>query len=219
MRTLVSIAAVVLMLAFTAGSTDAADIQGGISIEDGKIRDFHISVSKEYGADEKELVVLHKQHRIPADELPVIYYIARKAGKNPKEVIELRLEGKSYWEIAIRLELKPEHFYVPVKQHVTEPPYGRALGHFKKEKKRWVRIALTDTDMVNLVNLRLMHDRFDVSYEQIIAWRTEGASFVDINERAYYHKHGKPSPHSAAARSDDDQPKGAGKDKGKGKNK
>lgn len=199
MRTHITALTVVVLLCLLAMPIYAADNKSETSIEDGRLQDYLTTVSKQFGVDEKKLVRLNKDYHIPADALPPIYYIANKADVNPQVVIDLRLEGKAFWEIAIRLHLKAEHFYLPVKTRVTKPPYANLLAKFQADRDRWIRIALTDTEMINLINLHMMHERFDVDYTQVINWRTDGETFVEINQRAYYHKHGKPAPAAMAA--------------------
>ena len=83
----------------------------------------------------------------------------------------MRLRGHSWWDISVRFGLSPEVYYVPVAL-VPGPPYGRALGHYKKkQRKQWKTIVLTDADIVNLVELRFLSEHHAVPPERIIALR------------------------------------------------
>jgi hypothetical protein len=79
------------------------------------------------------------------------------------------------------LGLGPEIYYVPVTV-VSGPPYGRALGHYKKKhRKQWSTIVLSDADVVNLVELRFLSEHHRVAPERIIELRGGNRDFVAIH--------------------------------------
>ena len=75
----------------------------------------------------------------------------------------------------------PEVYYVPVAV-APGPPYGRALGHYKKKhRKQWRTIVLNDADVVNLVELRFLSEHYHVAPERIIELRGSDRDFVAIH--------------------------------------
>jgi hypothetical protein len=120
-------------------------------------------------------------------------------------------------EITTHLGLTAEVFYVPV-QGDPGPPYGKAYGHFKNRKKAdWGAIRLTDTDIVNFVNLKFISSHYGYSPDEVIKMRQSGKDFVSINtevksKKGKAGKDGKPLASS-------DQSGSKGKDKGKGNGK
>jgi hypothetical protein len=100
-------------------------------------------------------------------------------------------------------------YYVPVAVR-SGPPYGRAYGHYKKPRKEWNTIVLTDADVVNLVELRFISEHYHVAPERVIDLRERDVDFVTI--------HGDVSGHRvAAAKRDNDQ--GEDHDHGNGRGK
>lgn len=172
-------AALILLLLWLPGS-GRADVNFGLSIGDDGVKGFYLAVGDHYGVPEKEMVVI-RQAKVSDEELPVIFFLARRTGAAPEAIIKLRLGGKSWMDISLRLGLDAEAYYVPVK-HNPGPPYGHAYGHFnKKAKKQWREIRLNDADIVNFVNLRFVSDYYGYSPDEIIKMRENGKSFVAIN--------------------------------------
>jgi len=158
---------------------DRAFAQTAFSVS-AHIGDFHVAVANYYQVPEREVIVI-RERRIPDDEIPVALFIARHAGVPWARVVDMRLRGDSWWDISVRLGVSPEVYYVPVAV-VSGPPYGRALGHYKKKhRKEWRTIVLTDADVVNLVELRFLSEHYHVAPERIIELRGKDRDFVAIN--------------------------------------
>jgi hypothetical protein len=151
------------------------------------IGDFHVAVANYYHVPEREVIVI-RERRIPDDEIPVALFIARHAGVPWGRVVDMRMRGDSWWDISVRLGVSPEVYYVPVAV-VSGPPYGRALGHYKKKhRKEWRTIVLTDADVVNLVELRFLSEHYRVPPERIIELRGRDRDFVAIHAEVRGHK-------------------------------
>src|SRR5262245_47836925 len=193
-------------------SADRAFAQTAYSVS-ANIGNFHVAVANYYQVPEREVIVI-RERRIPDDEIPVALFIARHAGVPWGRVVDMRLRGASWWDISVRLGVKPEVYYVPVAV-VSGPPYGRALGHYKnKHRKQWSTIVLTDADVVNLVELQFLSEHYRVAPERIIELRGKERDFVVIHaEVRGGHRHDDDDD-------DDDQGQnGHARGKGKGKGK
>ena len=169
------------LVTLTAATTGAgrADAQTPFSVS-AHIGDFHVAVANYYHVPEREVIVI-RERRIPDDEIPVALFIARHAGVPWGRVVDMRLRGDSWWNISVRLGVSPDVYYVPVAV-VSGPPYGRALGHYKKKhRKEWRTIVLTDADVVNLVELRFLSEHYRVPPERIIELRGKNRDFVAIH--------------------------------------
>jgi hypothetical protein len=167
-----------LSIVATIGSERTA-AQTAVSVS-AHIGDFHVAVANYYHVPQREVIVI-RERRIPDDEIPVALFMARHAGVPSSRVVDMRLRGDSWWNISVRLGLAPEVYYVPVA--VTPgPPYGRALGHYKKKhRKEWKTIVLTDADVVNLVELRFLSEHYHVAPERIIELRGHDRDFVAVH--------------------------------------
>lgn len=189
----------------------------GVSIGDKGLKSFYLSIEEYYKVPEREVIVI-KERRIPDEEIPVVFYIAKRARVTPETIIDLRLGGMTWIDITFRYGLSPEIFYVPVKEvEVVEigPPYGKAYGYYKnKPKKEWKSIVFTDDDVINLVNLRFISEHYGYPPEAVIKMRSKGKSFVTLNDEVRLEKKERKGKHSESERG-----KGGGKGKGKGKSK
>jgi hypothetical protein len=201
------------LVIFCLASIAALAAQTAFSVA-GSIGNFHVAVSNYYHVPEREVIVI-RERRIPEDEIPVVLFIAQRARVAPATIIDLRLGGKPWREIAVRFGLGPEVFYVPVA--VTPgPPYGKAYGHYKKKPRhQWNTIVLADSDYVSLVNLRFLSDHYRMAPERVIELRGRHADFIAVNAEI---GRGRPV-RTVVVDGDDDDHHGKGKGKGKGHGK
>ena len=155
-----------------------AQAQTAVSVA-ARIGDFHVAVSNYYHVPEREVIVI-RERRISDDELPVVLFIAQRAAVAPARIVDLRLSGLSWWDISVRYGIGPEVYYVPVTV-APGPPYGHAYGHYKKHRKHWHTIVLSDDDVVNLVYLRFASDYYRVPAERVIERRGHERNVVLIH--------------------------------------
>lgn len=185
-----------------------AHAQTAVSVS-AHIGDFHVAVANYYQVPEREVIVI-RERRIRDDEIPVALFIARHASVPWSRVVDMRVRGDSWWDISVRFGLRPDVYYVPVAV-APGPPYGRALGHYKKKpRKEWKTIVLTDADIVNLVELRFLSEHYRVEPERIIALRADHHDFVAVH--ADLHRHGG---RGKVANNDERGHGGSGRGKGK----
>jgi len=159
-----------------------AEVNIGVKADESGIKEFYLAIGDHYRAPEKEVIIV-KEKGIPDDDLPVVFFLAKRAGVSPGVIIDLHLGGKSWMDITFHYGLTAEIYYLEVKK-VKGPPYGKAYGHFKnKPKKDWKTIKLVDADIVNFVNLRFLSEHYGYSPDEIIKMRSKGESFVKINAK------------------------------------
>jgi len=184
-----------------------ADAQTAVSVN-ARIGDFHVAVSNYYHVPEREVVVI-RERRISEEELPVVLFIAQRASVSPARIVDMRLSGRSWWDISVRYGIGPEVYYVPVTV-APGPPYGHAYGHYKKSRKHWNTIVLSDDDVVKLVYLRFASEYYRVPAERVIERRGRQGDVVLI--------HAEMSNHSSRRDRDDDDDQGSkGHGKGRGR--
>jgi hypothetical protein len=191
-----------------------ADVNVGVRADESGIKEFYLAIGDHYGAPEKEVVMV-RERGIPDDDLPVVYFIARRAGVPPIAVIKLRLEGRSWMDITFHYGLTAEIYYMEVGK-VEGPPYGKAYGHFKnKPRKEWNTIKLADADIINFVNLRFLSEHYGYSPDEIVRMRSEGQSFVNINAKVKKAKHDQKQREMTTAKSVEAKSPGKAKEKKK----
>jgi hypothetical protein len=143
--------------------------------------DFHVDVGVHFGVPQREVIVVREQ-RVPDYEIPVVFLIARHARVAPAAIVDLRLAGLQWWDIAGRFHVGPEVFYVP-----GGPPYGKAHGYWKKRR-------LNDAEVVDCVNVRFLSEYHRVPASQIYAMRSRGLGFTQVNAELDREEHDRRGP-------------------------
>lgn len=191
-----------------------ADVSLGATLTDEGLKSFYVAIGEHYKVKEEQVVVV-KKRSIPDEELPVVFFLASRAGVSADAIIKLRLGGDSWMQITAHYGLNPEIYYVPVaRKH--GPPYGNAYGHFKnRERKQWGDIRLSDDEIVNFVNLKFVSEHYGYSPDEVIDMRSKGKDFISINAEVKSKAKGKSQPMA----SQDGAGKGKSKDKDKGNGK
>lgn len=196
--------AITLVLSLIAGPASAA-VDIGLSIDKDGVKGFYLAIGEHYTVPQKKIEIVRKQN-IPDDELSVVFFLARHADCSPDVIVKMRLGGKSWMDIAVRFGFGADLFYVPLKD--PGPPYGKAWGHFKKNKKGKA-IRFTDTEIVAFVNLKFISQHYGHSPDEVAKMRSNGMSFTKIN--------GEVKKKRAAKKSIAAKEKTKGKSKAKGK--
>lgn len=175
--------AVFLVLVFIAPGYAADSGMGGEAAKnDPLVRSFYSAIQSYYRIPEPEIVGL-KEQGLSYEELPVVFFIAERSKTETSRAMEMRNAGRIWTEVAFRLGLMPDVFYVPVATPVNSPPYDHAYSSYsRKPKREWKTVSLTDKDVVNLVNLRFLSDNYRCPPERVIEMRASGKTFLEINE-------------------------------------
>ncbi len=170
------IIATLTILIFILTSVAQATVQFsiGVSTPEARIR----FVYSDYYNVEPD-VIYHCEHMgIPVEEVPVVLFLSKKSRVNPEVIIKWRLAGMSWYEITIKLRLKPEIFIVPIPAHIkVGPPYGRAYGYWRKHKS--LKIKLSDEEIRELINLRIASEYYKIKVEEVLK-RREKEPYIRI---------------------------------------
>jgi hypothetical protein len=201
---------ITLMAALCGMTAHASQVDLGISVADGKLRSFYIAVGDHYRVPPRAVLDLRTRYRLLDEELPLVYFLAARAHAAPQAVIDLRLGKLSWLEIALRLRLSPEIFFLPVSIERIGPPYGNAYGYYRKYGRAgdWSRLVLTDREVIDLVNLRFMSEYHGLGADVIIGMRGRHKTFIGIHDEIGRGK---------AKGGQGKEPKGAPRGKGKKK--
>lgn len=172
--------AVVFMLSPAAAVN--AGISFGLSANDEGVNGFYLGISDYNNVPQKEVIAVKKMG-IPDDELPVAFYMAAQARVKPEEIVKLRVAKTPWARIAERYKVQPAAFNLQVSAPVTGKAYGSIYRDFNGRKKvtRWNQVRLSDSDIINSVNLRFVSDHYGYSPEEVIRMREAGKDFVSIH--------------------------------------
>jgi hypothetical protein len=202
------LAGCLLVVALQSGPAVAA-VRVGATITDDGLRSFYLAIENYYRVPERELIVVRERH-VPDDELAVVFFLADRARQPAGMIVDMRLDGRSWIDIAWHFNLGSDVFYVPLDRQ-PGPPYGRAYGYFKKTKQSdWPRLRLSDADVINLVNLRFISDHYRCSPYEVTRLRHVHRSFAHVAWEA--DRRG----HRGHEGDDDRDSRRHGKDRGRG---
>ncbi|HEY4481587.1 MAG TPA: hypothetical protein VI489_01915 [Candidatus Brocadiaceae bacterium] len=191
MRIILTLLALVVLISVGQTGFAETNFSFDLSIGGEGINGFHLAIGEYYRVPQREVIVI-RERGIPDHEIPVVLFIATRAHVAPAVIIDLRLHRRKWTDITLHFGLSPEIFYVPVNIEVAGPPYGSALGHFKRvPRKKWKKIVLKDDEVINLVNLRFISEHHGYSPEEVIKLRSNGKDFVVINDEFKKGKKGK----------------------------
>ena len=179
--------AVVILTVLTAlagSSIRAAQVDLGISVADGRLRSFYIAVGDHYRVAPRVVVDYRTRYRLIDEELPLVFFLAARAHVSPQAVIELRLGRLSWLDVALRLRLSPDIFFLSLGTERIGPPYGNAYGYYWKRGRAgdWRGLALTDREVIDLVNLRFMSEYHGLGPDAIVAMRGRHRSFIAVHD-------------------------------------
>lgn len=159
-----------------------ADVAAGVSVNNAGTS-FFISIGDYFSATQNDVSAV-RERGIPDEEIPVVFFLARKAEVAPATIMELRLRGESWQLITASYGYGAEIFYVPVEPNAeVAPPYGHAYGYYRdKPRKEWNRMSLQDSEIINLVNLKFLSEHFSYPADSIMQKRHADERFYTIND-------------------------------------
>lgn len=180
---------VLALLAAPAGA--GIDVDFGAAVSIGDDTDLYFAISSRYFDRDRPSVESWWTHCHHPDDLAVALFISKRSGRSPDFVFSLRKRGLSWWEISARVGLPAGVWFVPVTRD-PGPPYGKAYGHWKKQKRNPEAVfTLTDGDIRNLVAVRMVHEYYGVPVEVAMEWRASGRDLRALVSAEYKERHGK----------------------------
>lgn len=132
-----------------------------------ELRLYMRALAREFGTTGRELEILQGWVNHPS-ELPVLLFVADRAGVTTDVVGSLRNSGQSWQRIALRFGLGPATFRVPVGNATAEGVLARPVREFTRPAGDWHQIAMTDLEITALVNLRVLSHQLDVPPDELL---------------------------------------------------
>ncbi|MGE5430136.1 MAG: hypothetical protein ACM3QX_03630 [Syntrophomonadaceae bacterium] len=154
-----------------------AQINAGISMGRGGLNGFYMTVGNYFRVPQNEVIIV-RDRRLPDEEIPVVFFVARRAGASPREVARLRRSGYSWMDITYQYGLGPEIFFPGRNFHA---PRGRAYGYFRNHRGYYV----SDYDIINAVNSRMISECYHCGENDVVTMRNQGKSYSQINDMYY----------------------------------
>ncbi len=163
-----------------------AQAQFGLSIQNGQVESFYLSIGEYFGAPQRQMSYL-RGCGLQDDEVPVVLFIARHSRRSPEEIVSMRQRGESWMDISTACGVSLDYYGAPTVVQ-SGPPYGNAYGYYKKHP-RAVRYSFTDDQIITAVNVHFLGAHYRYSEPEIRRWRSNGESFYSISDDLRTHRH------------------------------
>ncbi len=136
------------------------------------------AIADHFQVPEEEVGIIGEWDLSP-DEVPVVLFLSDRAGVSPDALIGFRRAGRPWREVAGRFGLHPMAFHLSIPGGQPLGPLERAYGEFRNRPSReWARVILEDSEIVALVNLRVLSEQTGVPPHQVLARMMEAGSFM-----------------------------------------
>lgn len=171
--------ALALALALQVSPGPAGGQQGGGQAS----REAYFGAMAEFFQMPRAEVAILAEWRIPTDEIPVVLFLARRAGISPEGVVALRESGRGWSELARRYGVDASHFHLPLPEGTDAGPLAGAYRRYQAlPPAQWKELSLTDVDIVALVNLRVLSQTLRLPPQDVLGEAGTG-SWADLYVR------------------------------------
>ena len=122
------------------------------------------------------------QTGIADDELAVAFFIASNTEASATSVAQNRVMGEPWHNIYQNAGLYSQDFWMPISGKLGKQAFGRLADIYKGQ---WnARLLLTDKEVVNLVNVKLLRDMYPKKGNEMVALRADGCQFAYIYNKS-----------------------------------
>lgn len=163
-------------LAFPRTSSAQSDGRAHTPGEDGYFR----AVAGHFGVPRAEVDIL-RDWGLPAQEVPVVLFVAERAGVSPEALIAVWREGSSLEEILARYEVGVTALHFPLPEDAAAGVLERVYEALRATPvAEWDEVKLTANEAVAFVNLRMLIDIAGAGPVDILRLADEHEDFVDV---------------------------------------
>lgn len=143
------------------------------------VRDAYFRAVGEYFDLPLQEVTIISEWDLSPDEVPVVLFLAQRAGVSPDALIGVRRGGRPWQEVARRFGVDGRAFHLPLPVDEDLGALSRAYGEFRgRPPAEWPGIRLEDREIVALVNLRVLSEQTGAPPLRVLRVREERGSFV-----------------------------------------
>ncbi len=173
---MVSLSRAAVLLAtvvFAATALEAQD-RGGAE------RAYFRAVASFFQVPRAEIAIL-SNWELPPDEIPVVLFMARRAGVSAEALVALRKSGRSWTDLAERYRIEARALHVPLPDRASAGTLAQVYERFRETPvAEWSTIRLGGADIVALVNVRVLAQSLGMRPEEIMQRTGSTATFVEL---------------------------------------
>jgi hypothetical protein len=118
---------------------------------------------------------------LPPDEIPVVLFVARRAGVSPAALVALRESGRSWTGLAASYNIGGNTLHVPLRDPASAGALTGAYERFRDTPvEEWGSVRLEEPEIIALVNVRVLSDALGVAPDEIARRTGSAATFVEL---------------------------------------
>jgi hypothetical protein len=138
------------------------------------------AVQEFFGLGPTEIGIL-RDWGLPPDDVPVVLFVARRAGISSDAIVALRRSGRSWTQILARYRIGAEVLHLPLPDRSSAGRLAAAYRQFRSVSvEEWSGVRLSDDDIVALVNVRVLSQTLGRSPEEILARADGSRAFFEL---------------------------------------
>lgn len=143
-------------------------------------RAYRSAVARYFHIPEAEIAILANWD-LPAQEIPVVLFIAQRAGVSAEALVALRESGWSWTDLAQRYRVGPHALHVPLRDPESAGALAPLYDRFRDTPVAdWSNIELGESDIVALVNVRVLSASLGLLPEEITRRTGTTQGFVEL---------------------------------------
>lgn len=148
--------------------------------DSGPERAYLRAVSRYFELPEAEISIL-AHWGLPADEIPVALFVARRAGVSAEALVALRESGRSWNGLAASYNIGANALHVPLSDPAAAGVLIPAYERFRDTPVAdWAGVRLEEREIIALVNVRVLSEALGVAPDEIARRTGSSASFVEL---------------------------------------
>jgi hypothetical protein len=118
---------------------------------------------------------------VPAEEIPVALFMARRGGVSAEAVLALRESGRTWTELAERFGVAASALHVPLSDPASAGALAAVYERFRAiPMDQWSGMRLEATEIVALVNVRVLSQALGVRPDEIARRTGSARTFVEL---------------------------------------
>jgi len=149
--------------------------------QDAAQRAYFRAVAGFFQVPEGEIAILGHGGEIPAEEIPVVLFMARRGGVSAEAVVALRESGRGWPELAQRFGVGANSLHVPLSDPASSGAMTPLYERFAATPvAQWPALRLEGAEIVALVNVRVLAQALGVAPDQVMRRTGTVPTFVEL---------------------------------------
>jgi hypothetical protein len=138
------------------------------------------AVARYFQMPEGEVAIL-ASWELPAEEIPVLLFVARRAGVSAEALVALREAGSTWTDLSDRYQIGARALHVPIRDPSAAGRLDELYATFGETPvDRWEEINLSSEHIVALVNVRVLSQSLGLTPDEVMRLTAREGSFVDL---------------------------------------